>query len=180
MSTETQSAETFDCRITIVKPGLPDSVIIVRPAKMKSEKIWLNRQPGKERWKAIEQLMARYCPRGKYVPKPAFWHPTSGRQEDLAAPALTEATIPVAELDGAILEPLPPEPARYRSPKAEDAIKASGDKVAALEAQNQALLGQMAALTAIVTGMAGQKQVQQFPAIEASRKPGRPKKDKGE
>lgn len=120
------------CTITLVNGGMPDSVLRVSPADHSTEKVWLDRQPGVERWAAIQALMQRYCPRGAYVPKPAFWHPISSKQEDLSVPILKPEDIPHIHLDGAVLS-APPAKETVTRPKTDEATEANKARIAQLE-----------------------------------------------
>jgi len=153
------------CLITIVQPGLPDSVIKVRPAMVESEKIWLDRRQGIERWEAVKQLMRRFCPRGKYVPEPAYWNPPSAKQEDLNVVILKAEDIPLIELDGAILDA--PEVIEHATrPKPNDAAKDAQDKISRLEDRLDSLTSSMAKM---VEAMSNQQ--------EPKKGPGRPRKE---
>ena len=151
------------CLITIVQPGLPDSVLRVYPADHETEKIWLDRRPGIERWESIKQLMQRFCPRGKYVPEPAYWHAPTGKQEDLNVLILKPEDIPVIQLDGAVLS-APPADDKISRPRYDDAAKASKEKIENLEKQ----VGKLTeALDKIVNSTEPEKV----------RRPGRPRKE---
>lgn len=156
------------CLITIVQPGLPDSVLRVGPSDHEQEKIWLDRQPGIERWAAIKQLMVRFCPRGKYIPEPAYYHPTTGKKEDLAILLINKPEdIPSIVLDGAILS-APPANDRDTRKRPDNSAKMAAAETEQLKDQVKTLSAQVATLVTIVTAKTQEP---------APRKPGRPKKE---
>ncbi len=160
------------CTLTLVNGGMPDSVLRISPADHSEEKVWLDRQPGVERWAAIQALMQRYCPRGAYVPKPAFWHPVSSKQEDLSVPILKPEDIPHIHLDGAILS-APPIKETVTRPKTDEATEATKARIAQLE-------GTVLGLTELVKTAVGALKEKQAEVVSApqpeKKKPGRPKK----
>ena len=157
--------EKQTCLITIVQPGLPDSVIRISPADHKEEKIWLDTRPGIERWEGIKTLMKRFCPRGQYVPEPAYYHPTSGAPEDLATRLINgPEDIPSLELDGATLS-APPVKERVRLPEHTD-LQTTKQQVVTLTVQ----VGQLtAAVASLVEKVAA--------PVAPPKKPGRPRKE---
>lgn len=101
-----ETATQYTCRITLVNPGLSDSVIKVWPAEHESEKIWLNEVRGIERWEMIQRNINVYAERGTRVPKPEPYHKDP---KNLVHMTLQEQDIPLVRLDGWVL-PAPPPP----------------------------------------------------------------------
>lgn len=97
------------CLVTLVEPGRSDRVIKVFPAEHESEKIWLDRTQGIERWEAVRRVLYNYAERGSRVPDPAPWH---ANPADLRTVTLREADIPLVRLDGIVLNK-PPEEERF-------------------------------------------------------------------
>lgn len=132
-----EAVKTMTCLVTIVEPGMPDKVIKITPALHAKEKIWLDNTPGIERWAAVQQLMERFCPRGKYVPKPAYLREPGINPKD-AGPALPEAAYPTCILDGAVFEPLV-NPERMKRPKPAEVASAQTQELALVKAKNEVL-----------------------------------------
>lgn len=126
MTTETIAADKT-CKLTIVTPGSSDRVIKIHPAEHDAEKIFLDNTPGIERWKEIERLCFQYAPRGERVPAPVPYHSSA---KNLVTPEITEADIPLVNLDGAFLK-APPADERYVKPVKlpNDAINERIDKL---------------------------------------------------
>lgn len=161
------------CLVTVIEPGMPNRVIKIFPALHAEEKIWLDHRPGIERWAAVQQLMQRFCPRGKYVPDAAYLHTPGAKPEDVNTLLLTPEQYPVVELDGAVLEPLPPRE-RARLPKPEDKIKAGEDRVTKMEERMDKLTDMMGN---IITALAQKQPTQDPQNVEGKRGPGRPRKE---
>ncbi len=102
------------CFVTIVNPGRSDSVIKVYPARHKTETIWLDNQPGRERYELFKRTLNNYCDRNKPVPHAAPWHSDA---EDHARPDLKEQDIPLANLENCVWEPLPEDKKPERIPE---------------------------------------------------------------
>lgn len=163
---------TYTCVVTVVEPGLPDRVIKISPAEHEKEKIWLDTQPGRERWEAVKRLMQNYCPKGRYVPEAAYWHTPGARPEDINTPTLTADKIPSVQLDGAVFEAPPAkERVKYTNPQKsqQDAL----DRQAALEAKVEKLTDMLVNMASARTAPAPVVEAQQE---EAPAKRGRPKK----
>lgn len=181
-----QAAEHKKCRVTIVQPGMPDCVMDVFPALHEKERIFLDHRPGIERKAALMQLLKRYCPSGKYVAEPAYWHQPGARPEDVNTLTLRPEEIPLNTLDGAVFEPLPPkEVARMPQPVNQLANQAS--EIAELKNTVATLTHAMASLTAaLVPERPAAVGAQEAPvssiaeltgAAPAKRGPGRPRKE---
>lgn len=137
--------EKNTCLITLVNPGLPDSVIRVFPADHKEEKIWMDKRPGQERWEAVKTLMKRFCPKGQYIPEPVYYHPPTGKQEDLQTRLINSVEdIPLIELDGAQLS-APPAKERIHIPEKTE-TQANKEQVAVLTDQVTKLTSAVASL----------------------------------
>lgn len=91
------------CRLTLVTPGLPDSVLKIYPAEHEAEKVDLGTAPGEERWANIRRLMDRFVPRDQVVKKPAMLN----TPPDFRTIVVKEDEIPVNTLEGAVLKALP-------------------------------------------------------------------------
>lgn len=153
------------CILTIVQPGLPDSYIRIYPADHEREKIWLDHQPGHERWAAVKQLMTRFCPRGKYVPEPAYAHPPTGKQEDLNIVLTKPEEAPLVELDGAVLS-APPDKEHATRSRPDQAAKQSVERIDNLEKKVDGLTESVTTLVQALTKN----------QTEPAKRPGRPKK----
>ena len=147
MDTETA---TKTCTLTIVEPGLPDRVIKITPARHEKEKIWLDNRPGLERWAAVQQLLRQFCPRGKYVPEPAFWHQPGAKPEEISVLTLLPENIPHAQLDGAVFEPLPKQE-RPHLVRPVDAMGGVQDRVSRLESRLDGLNDSISSLVKVLS-----------------------------
>lgn len=163
------------CTITIVEPGLPNRMIRVTPANGESEKIWLDCRPGVERWAAVQQLFKRFCPRGKYVPDPAFIHQPGAKPEDLGVVITQPHEYPVVELDGAVFEVLVKE--KRVHPVKADPAKQSQDTISVMQKQIEQLqslvMAQLGANVASANAVVASAIAVPVPE---KRGPGRPKK----
>ncbi len=151
---ETVPSQTYrTCLVTIVEPGLPNAVIRIYPAEHESEKIFLDCRPGLERKAALMSMLERFSPRGVYVPKPAYLHaPTSNIQEANSNPLRPE-DYPVAKLEGAVFQPLPPKD-RVRAPQPANDLRNAQQDVAELKNQVTQLSQSLAQLAAVLTSNA--------------------------
>lgn len=100
---EQQALKT--CRVTLVMPGLPDSVMKIYPAEHESEKIDLGNANGEERWGQIQRLLNRFVPRDQVVKKPVMLN----TPPDFRTIVVKEDDIPVNTLEGMVLTALPAE-----------------------------------------------------------------------
>ena len=156
MSTESTVAKKV-CTLTIVEPGMPDRVIKIHPAAHETEKIWLDNRPGIERWAAVQQLLRQFCPRGRYVPDPAYWHQPGARPEDINTSTLKVEDIPVAMLEGAIFEPLAPKE-HVSMPRSADLVKTAQenkDRMERLENRVDRLTSSIETLASVMRGGGG-------------------------
>lgn len=97
---------TYTCRVTVVEPGKPDAIIKITPARHKEEKVWLDNQPGRERWEAIKRMMDNYGPKFGKIPEPV---PTHTDMRDLRSSDLVEENVPVVTLNEFTFEAPPTE-----------------------------------------------------------------------
>lgn len=116
------------CKLTIVTPGHSDSVIKVFPAEHETEKIWLDKTPGKERWKEVKRLFQLYADRSKPVPIPIYYHDDVS---NLATTNVTEEKIPIVKLENYVFKK--PKEEVYVPSKTETEAKKQSDEIADLK-----------------------------------------------
>ena len=134
----------------------------------------------------MQTLMKRFCPRGKYIPAPAYWHQPGAKAEDVGVFILKPEDIPHVELDGAVFEVLVQDPHASRPKAAAPALAAaqkSADTIAKMQSQIDQLTGSVQSLVQALganqqpLAQVGQPLAPQPPVvIESKRGPGRPKK----
>lgn len=167
MSTAVE-AKTYTCKVTIVTPGSSDRVIKISPATAESEKIFLDHTPGVERWAEVKRLMFNHAVRGSRVPDPVAYHSGS----DLSTVAITDADIPVCQLDGVVFEVAP------KKVRNSEAMKLAGakleDRMAKLEANVEMIAAALQRFVPAAQAPAQEAQAEQ----PAKRSPGRPKINK--
>lgn len=181
MNEDNQTTSHRTCLVTIVQPGYSDAVIKLFPAEHEKEKIWLDTRPGVERWEAVKTLMRRFSAPGKHVPEPVRWHNVNAQDPaSIVTPVITDADIPVVELQGFVFQPLP-EPQTVSRPK-EDAQSKINERMDRMENRIDALIGAISkateqkAIPAVAEVHAGNGSAEPV-AEQSHRRPGRPRKE---
>lgn len=150
------------CLITVVENGLPDKVIKVFPANGKAEKIWCTHTAGIERWAAVKRFLYNGAKKGVRVADPVAWHTSN----DLKTPAITDADIPVVELEDGLVFEVFVEPEPVRPQQAGHPVKADQERMERLEASVERL-------TKLVSDIVFEGKGEG----PAKRGPGRPRKE---
>ncbi len=135
------------CRVTIIQPGMADSVIDVYPAEHEKEKVWMDKNEGTDRMLVIDRIISAGTPREKVVLKAKPWNQPG---EKLNMPTLKEEDIPKVVLEyGHVLKApaleVKPLPVNSNSPRAKaerqaDTLAQSNEQLAAA---NVALMANM-------------------------------------
>lgn len=126
----TENKKTYEAKIVIIDPGLPNLGIRISPAEHEYEKVDLTFNTGRDRWAVIQQTMSQFCPPGRAIPKPLSFNPNHPKETNTPAPPASE--WPIIELVGTVLK-APPERERVRSAKPVDDRRELMDRIARLE-----------------------------------------------
>lgn len=127
---ETVNETGFECRITLVNPGHSDSVLKVFPAEHKEEKIWLDKQPGKERWEMVQRMMQLHASRFSPIANPV---PYCNDNRKLDRITLKESDIPTVKLENFVLTAPPKIKVATPAPTPETSGKEWSERIDKLE-----------------------------------------------